>query len=136
MLNPNSDACSSRFDDLLLAKICVSTAAPTQTAPTAGEGEEAEGEAIVVSGTPIRDSLEKSLQAQRDADNVASVIASGTIRRFPDALFRCEGIHSSADAGHGSVDRGNGPVDGLFQQGWSESGLGLVVLDGEMSANF
>ncbi len=42
-------------------------------------------ESIVVTGQPIRDSLQRSLETQRDAENFVSVIAADTIGRFPDA---------------------------------------------------
>lgn len=42
-------------------------------------------ESIVVSAQPIRDSLARSLEIQREADNFVSVIAADTIGRFPDA---------------------------------------------------
>lgn len=59
---------------------------------------------ITVTATPIRDSLEASINAQRDAVNVVNVIASDTIGRFPDqtaaaALARLPGIAVQRDQG-------------------------------------
>src|SRR3990167_11174797 len=53
---------------------------------------------------PIRESLEKSLQIQKEADNVVNVIAADTIGRFPDAtaagaLARLPGIGVQRDQG-------------------------------------
>lgn len=42
-------------------------------------------ESVTVSAQPIRDSLERSLEQQREAENLVSVIAADTIGRFPDA---------------------------------------------------
>lgn len=70
------------------ASLCVTTVlsspAFAQTAPADEEAAE-ESEDLVVTGTPIRDSLEASIRAQRQADNLVNVIASDTIGRFPDA---------------------------------------------------
>lgn len=43
-----------------------------------------EVEEVVVTATPIRDSIVKSLEVQRAADNIVSVVAADTIGRFPD----------------------------------------------------
>ncbi|MFC7379180.1 TonB-dependent receptor [Brevundimonas sp. GCM10030266] len=53
---------------------------------------------------PIRDSLQRSLQTQRNANNVVSVIAADTIGRFPDqtaaaALARLPGVGVQRDQG-------------------------------------
>ncbi|MGQ0528455.1 MAG: TonB-dependent receptor [Panacagrimonas sp.] len=59
---------------------------------------------ITVTATPIRDSLEASINAQRAAVNVVNVIESDTIGRFPDqtaaaALARHPGIAVQRDQG-------------------------------------
>ena len=59
---------------------------------------------ITVTATPIRDSLEASINAQRAAANVVNVIASDTIGRFPDqtaaaALARLPGTAVQRDQG-------------------------------------
>jgi TonB-dependent receptor len=61
-------------------------------------------ENIVVSAQPIRDSLERSLEAQRDAENLVSVMAADTIGRFPDstaaaALARLPAVAVQRDQG-------------------------------------
>jgi len=57
-------------------------------APSARAQSEAaatsEVEELVVTATPIRDSIVKSLEAQRVADNIVSVVAADAIGRFPD----------------------------------------------------
>ncbi|MBC7166191.1 TonB-dependent receptor [Phenylobacterium sp.] len=59
---------------------------------------------LVVTATPIRDSIEKSLEIQRASDNIVNVIASDTIGRFPDAtaagaLARLPGVGVQRDQG-------------------------------------
>ncbi|MDX2142550.1 MAG: TonB-dependent receptor [Rhodospirillaceae bacterium] len=61
-------------------------------------------EELVVTGRPLRDSLEASLAAQQKADNVVNVIASDTIGRFPDltaaaALARLPAVAVQRDQG-------------------------------------
>lgn len=61
-------------------------------------------EEITVTATPIRDSLEASINAQRAAVNVVNVIESDTIGRFPDqtaaaALARLPGVAVQRDQG-------------------------------------
>lgn len=65
--------------------------------------ESADVSELVVTA-PIRESLEKSLQIQKEADNVVNVIAADTIGRFPDAtaagaLARLPGIGVQRDQG-------------------------------------
>ena len=60
-------------------------------------------EDIIVTA-PIRDSVARALQIQRNADNVVSVIAADTIGRFPDqtaaaALARLPGVGVQRDQG-------------------------------------
>lgn len=67
------------------------------------EDEEGAVSELVVTA-PIRESLEKSLQIQKEADNVVNVIAADTIGRFPDAtaagaLARLPGIGVQRDQG-------------------------------------
>lgn len=71
-------------------------------AAIAGEGDSAVSELVVTA--PIRESLEKSLKIQKEADNVVNVIAADTIGRFPDAtaagaLARLPGIGVQRDQG-------------------------------------
>ncbi|HEX2559588.1 TonB-dependent receptor [Phenylobacterium sp.] len=59
---------------------------------------------LVVTATPIRDSIEKSLELQQASDNVVNVIAADTIGRFPDAtaagaLARLPGVGVQRDQG-------------------------------------
>ncbi len=63
---------------LFLADVALAQSSPTQQEP------EQAVETIVVTATPIRDSIAKSLQVQRAADNIVNVIAADTIGRFPD----------------------------------------------------
>jgi outer membrane receptor protein involved in Fe transport len=64
----------------------------------------AEGEEIVVTANPIKDSIGRSLAEQRAASNVVSVIAADAIGRFPDqtaaaALSRVPGVAVQRDQG-------------------------------------
>jgi TonB-dependent receptor len=68
------------------------------------QGDAEAEEAIVVTGSPIKDSIARSLDEQRRAPNVVSVIASDTIGRFPDqtaasALSRLPGVAVQRDQG-------------------------------------
>lgn len=61
-------------------------------------------EELVVTASPIRESLEKSLQIQKASDNIVNVIAADTIGRFPDAtaagaLARLPGVGVQRDQG-------------------------------------
>lgn len=82
---------------------CLPTSAFAQDAADQADGGE-QRESIVVTGTPIRDSLLASTEAQRRADNVVNIIASDTIGRFPDAtaagaLARLPGVGVQRDQG-------------------------------------
>jgi TonB-dependent receptor len=75
-----------------------------RAAPRPFDGEPGEGETIVVTGAPIKDSLARSLNEQRLAANVVSVIAADTVGRFPDqtvaaALSRLPGVAVQRDQG-------------------------------------
>lgn len=64
----------------------------------------AEVSELVVTATPIRDSIEASLEIQKASDNIVNVIASDTIGRFPDAtaagaLARLPGVGVQRDQG-------------------------------------
>lgn len=66
--------------------------------------EDAEVSEVVVTATPIRDSIEASLDIQKASDNIVNVIASDTIGRFPDAtaagaLARLPGVGVQRDQG-------------------------------------
>jgi TonB-dependent receptor len=66
--------------------------------------EAADDVSELVITAPIRESLEKSLAIQKEADNVVNVIAADTIGRFPDAtaagaLARLPGIGVQRDQG-------------------------------------
>lgn len=59
---------------------------------------------IVVTATPIRDSLAASIEAKRNADNVADIVSADTIGRFPDqnladSLGRIPGLAIERDQG-------------------------------------
>ena len=64
---------------LALAVACAPSAYAQGQGAAASEVEE-----IVVTATPIRDSIVKSLEVQRLADNIVSVVAADAIGRFPD----------------------------------------------------
>lgn len=89
------------LDDLGLIAESSEAQAVTNAAQAESRGSIEE---ITVTATPIRDSLESSINAQREADNVVNVIASDTIGRFPDqtaaaALARLPGIAVQRDQG-------------------------------------
>ena len=68
------------------------------------DGEMASGNDIIVTATPIADSLDAALQTKREALNVLDVISSDTIGRFPDqnladALNRLPGVAVERDQG-------------------------------------
>jgi TonB-dependent receptor len=68
-----------------LLAICASGPALAQTSQaTSATDAPREVETVVVTATPIRDSIAKSLIVQRAADNIVNVIAADTIGRFPD----------------------------------------------------
>ena len=74
------------------------------TPALAEEADEASVSELVVTASPIRDSLVKSLEIQREADNIVNVIAADTIGRFPDAtaaaaLARLPGVGVQRDQG-------------------------------------
>lgn len=82
--------------------LIAATAAAAQTA--APQPEAVTRQTVVVTATPIRDSIERSLTVQRLADNVVNVVASDTIGRFPDqtaagALSRLPGAAVQRDQG-------------------------------------
>ncbi len=61
-------------------------------------------ETVFVMGTPIRDSQVAAIEAKRNANNIADVIASDTIGRFPDqnladSLGRVSGLAIERDQG-------------------------------------
>lgn len=61
-------------------------------------------EEIVISSTPIRDSIEESIARQRRAENVVNVVASDAIGRFPDqtaaaAISRLPAVAVQRDQG-------------------------------------
>ena len=75
----------------------------TVESAASAEAEAAAGE-IVVSGSPIRESLAASLELQRKADNVINAITADDAGRFPDqtvaaALARLPGIGVQRDQG-------------------------------------
>lgn len=70
----------------------------------ADEADEASVAELVVTASPIRDSLVKSLEIQRESENIVNVIAADTIGRFPDAtaaaaLARLPGVGVQRDQG-------------------------------------
>lgn len=73
-------------------------------APAFADDDDDDAVSELVVTAPIRESLEKSLQIQKEADNVVNVIAADTIGRFPDAtaagaLARLPGIGVQRDQG-------------------------------------
>ncbi len=72
------------FWSALAAPFTATANAQTTTVADSAAAATTEDE-IVVTATPIRDSLERSLEIQRKADNIVNVIAADTIGRFPDA---------------------------------------------------
>ncbi|MDJ0977398.1 MAG: TonB-dependent receptor [Erythrobacter sp.] len=89
----------------LFAGVCFmvpySALAQDYDAPDEAEGE---GNTIVVTATPIADSLDAALEIKRKAPNVVDVISSDTIGRFPDqnladALNRLPGVAVERDQG-------------------------------------
>lgn len=84
---------------LAAAPALAQAAAPAATAAAVPADEE-----IVVSSTPIRDGIAKSLEIQRQAPNVVNAISADTIGRFPDqtaaaALLRLPGVAVERDQG-------------------------------------
>src|SRR3546814_20479948 len=63
---------------------------------------------IVVNGSPIRESMEASLEIQRESDNIVNAITADTAGRFPDqtvagALSRLPGIGVQREIGRAHV---------------------------------
>ncbi|MDO8901907.1 MAG: TonB-dependent receptor [Phenylobacterium sp.] len=87
------------------ALLAVSASLPILAAAAAPAlADDAEVSELVVTATPIRDSIEASLEIQRASDNIVNVIASDTIGRFPDAtaagaLARLPGVGVQRDQG-------------------------------------
>ncbi|MFZ5720706.1 MAG: TonB-dependent receptor [Pseudomonadota bacterium] len=82
------------------------SASAQDVAPVGAAADAADDAAVseLVVTAPIRESLEKSLELQKAADNVVNVIAADTIGRFPDAtaagaLARLPGIGVQRDQG-------------------------------------
>ncbi|MDX2221268.1 MAG: TonB-dependent receptor [Rhodospirillaceae bacterium] len=89
---------------LTAAPVMAQTGQSAQTLPRQETADRELIEELVVVARPIRDSLEASLAAQKDADNVVNVIASDTIGRFPDltaaaALARLPAVAVQRDQG-------------------------------------
>lgn len=85
---------------LVITPFCLAALAGTARA----EVEAPEIGELVVTASPIRESLEKSLEIQKASDNVVNVIAADTIGRFPDAtaagaLARLPGVGVQRDQG-------------------------------------
>jgi TonB-dependent receptor len=92
-------------------------------------------EEVVVTSTPIRDSIEASIERQRRAENVVNVVASDAIGRFPDqtaaaALSRLPAVAVQRDQGQeryiqvrGAPNRWTSvAVDGITVIGADEGG--------------
>jgi TonB-dependent receptor len=85
--------------------LAVSASLPILAAAAAPAlAQDAEVSEVVVTATPIRDSIEASLDIQKASDNIVNVIASDTIGRFPDAtaagaLARLPGVGVQRDQG-------------------------------------
>ncbi|MEO0698741.1 MAG: TonB-dependent receptor plug domain-containing protein, partial [Pseudomonadota bacterium] len=97
---------SVRSTLLASACLCASTAAFAQD-PAEGEApidSEETGNAIVVTATPIQDSLEAAIKQKRESLNVVEVVSADTIGRFPDqnladSLGRIPGLAIERDQG-------------------------------------
>lgn len=87
------------------AFLAVSASLPVLAAAVApAAAQDSEVSELVVTATPIRDSIVKSLEIQKASDNIVNVIASDTIGRFPDAtaagaLARLPGVGVQRDQG-------------------------------------
>ena len=68
----------------LFGKLAIGAMACVSVAAAQEPGDPAVLEEVVVTATPIKDSIEESLLRQQAAENVVNVIASDTIGRFPD----------------------------------------------------
>ena len=73
-------------------------------APALAQQADTAVDELVVTATPIRDSIAMSLEIQKSADNIVNVIAADTIGRFPDAtaagaLARLPGVGVQRDQG-------------------------------------
>lgn len=76
----------------------------TAQATAAADGQQDDDDTIVVSATPIRDSIAKGLDIKRAAPNIVDAISADTIGRFPDqtaaaALLRLPGVAVERDQG-------------------------------------
>lgn len=87
------------------ALLAVSASLPILAAAAAPAlAADAEVSELVVTATPIRESIEASLEIQKASDNIVNVIAADTIGRFPDAtaagaLARLPGVGVQRDQG-------------------------------------
>ncbi len=87
------------------ALLAVSASLPILAAAAAPAlAQDAEVSELVVTATPIRESIEASLEIQKASDNIVNVIAADTIGRFPDAtaagaLARLPGVGVQRDQG-------------------------------------
>jgi TonB-dependent receptor len=87
-----------------LAPCLAAGGAIAQTEAAPAEPGVTRAEVVVVSATPIRDSIARSLAVQRISDNIVNVVAADTIGRFPDqtaagALQRLPGAAVQRDQG-------------------------------------
>ncbi|MEM6827224.1 MAG: TonB-dependent receptor [Pseudomonadota bacterium] len=88
----------------LFTSACFTLVAPAWAQDQDAEDEPANGNTIVVTATPIADSINAALETKRKAPNVVDVISSDTIGRFPDqnladALNRLPGVAVERDQG-------------------------------------
>ncbi|MBW0150974.1 MAG: TonB-dependent receptor plug domain-containing protein, partial [Phenylobacterium sp.] len=87
------------------ALLAVSASLPILAAAAAPAlAQDAEVSEVVVTASPIRESIEASLEIQKASDNIVNVIAADTIGRFPDAtaagaLARLPGVGVQRDQG-------------------------------------
>ncbi|HQT52950.1 MAG TPA: TonB-dependent receptor, partial [Phenylobacterium sp.] len=96
--------CGAALSVLVITLAGVSPALAAEAAEAAADAAHAGEVSELVVTAPIRESLEKSLAIQKEADNVVNVIAADTIGRFPDAtaagaLARLPGIGVQRDQG-------------------------------------
>lgn len=93
------------FRATLFASVCLAATGTAYAQDTSSdEADEMDGNAIVVTATPIKDSLEAAIETKREALNVSEVIAADTIGRLPDqnladTLGRVPGLAIERDQG-------------------------------------
>ncbi|MEO1487981.1 MAG: TonB-dependent receptor [Pseudomonadota bacterium] len=95
---------ATRRASLLLGAAALVHAPAFAQDESASDDAETQGNDIIVTATPIGDSLDAALKTKQEAFNVVDVISSDTIGRFPDqnladALNRLPGVAVERDQG-------------------------------------